>query len=318
MVRLRSESKGTPHKNTDGKGWRFINRDGSMNVRGEDFHRSSLFDLYHMLLSMRWRMVFLLVTAIYLLVNVLFGTAYYLGGPEALHGVQAVNPQERWLECFFFSVQTLATIGYGGISPNTHYAHFLVTIEALSGLIGLTLITGIIFSRFSRPTARIRFSQHALITRLDGRPCLIFRMANTRLNQIAEAQVRVVLARTETTQEGLTFRELYDLKLERDRSPLFSMTWTVLHPIDSDSPLRGQTRESIRASDTEIITTVTGMDETFSQTVHSRISYAAHELEWNTEFEDMVYRDEKGYMTVRLEKIDATRSAQGDPVPEPI
>ncbi|MFL5812692.1 MAG: ion channel [Bdellovibrionia bacterium] len=313
MTRLRAEAK-----NRSGRSWRFMNRDGSINVRGEDFRRSSLFDLYHMLLSMRWRMVFLLVTLIYIVVNIVFGTAYYLGGPDALRGIQTLNSTERWLECFFFSVQTLATIGYGGISPNTNYAHFLVTIEALSGLIGLTLMTGIIFSRFSRPTARIRFSCHALITRLDGKPSLIFRMANTRLNQIAEAQAHVVLARAETTQEGLNYREIYDLKLERDNSPIFAMTWTIVHPIDEDSPLYGQTKESIRATDTEIIITLAGADETFSQTVYSRFSYSADDLEWNVDFEDMVRRDQDGLLYVQLEKIDSTKPAPGVPIPEPI
>jgi inward rectifier potassium channel len=305
-------------RNQSGNGWRFINRDGTINVRGEDFRRSSLFDLYHMLLSMRWRMVFLLVTIVYLLVNIAFGTAFYLGGPDALHGIQSTSPSERWLECFFFSVQTLATIGYGGISPNTHFAHFLVTIEALTGLIGLTLITGMIFSRFSRPTARIRFSEHALITRLDGQPCLIFRMANARLNQITQAQVYVSLARSETTKEGLRYREFYDLKLERERSLLFAMTWTVVHPICEGSPLYGQTKESLLASDTEIITTFTGTDETYLQMVHARFSYAPFDIEWNTDFQDMVSRDSNGYFTVRLEKIDATRPSLGEPVSEPI
>ncbi len=305
-------------KSERGTGWRFINRDGTMNVRAEDFSKTSLFDLYHLFLSLRWRMVFLLVTLTYLLVNILFGTAYFLAGPDALLGTHAHDPLDRWLECFFFSVQTLATIGYGGISPHSLTAHILVTIEALVGLIGLALVTGIIFSRFSRPTARIRFSHRALITRMDGKPCLVFRMANTRLNQIAEAQVRVVVARYETTQEGQGFREIYDLALERDRSPLFAMTWTIVHPIGPDSPLYGQSRESIRASDTEIITTLIGTDETFSQTVHSRFSYAAGDIEWNTDFDDMVYRDSNGVLTVQLEKINSTKPSQCDSVPEPI
>jgi len=300
------------------QGWRFINRDGTMNVSAGDFRRNSLTDLYHLLLSMRWRTVFLLVTAIYLLINVLFGTAYFLGGPDALQGTRAISGLERWVECFFFSVQTLATIGYGGISPQSLTAHILVTIEALTGLIGFALITGIIFSRFARPTARVRFSCQALITRIDGKPCLVFRMANERLNQIAEAQVRVVLARGEMTREGQSFRELYDLKLERERSPLFSMTWTIVHPIDSESPLYGETSQSILERDTEIITTVTGTDETFSQTVHSRFSYAAHEFEWNRQFADMVFRTPDGILRVELEKMSLTEPLIGEPVLEPI
>lgn len=305
-------------QNQHGKGWRFINRDGSMNVRPEDFHRTALSDLYHLFLTLRWRVLFLLVTLTYVLINILFGTAYFLGGPNALNGTQAAGNWEHWIECFFFSVQTLATIGYGGISPHSLVAHILVTVEALTGLIGLALITGIIFSRFARPTARIRFSNHALISRMDGKPCLMFRMANTRLNQIAEAQARVTLARNETTQEGIVYRELYDLSLERERSPLFAMTWLVIHIIDEKSPLLGQTRESIRACDTEIIATMTGTDETFSQTVHSRFSYAADDIEWNAEFEDMIARDDCGYLAVSLEKISATKQYLARPVSEPI
>lgn len=305
-------------QNKHGNGWRFINRDGSMNVRPEDFHQAALTDLYHLFLSMRWRTMFLFVTLTYLMVNVLFGSAYFFAGPHALNGTRATEPWAHWIECFFFSVQTLATIGYGGVSPNSLFAHLLVTIEALVGLIGLALITGIVFSRFARPTARVRFSDFALITRIDGKPCLVFRMANTRLNQIAEAQVRVVLARYESTEEGTSYRELYDLRLERDRSPLFSMTWMIVHTIDKDSPLLGQSQESIRASDTEIITTMTGTDETFSQTVHSRFSYAADDLKWNVDFEDMISRDDDGYLSVRLEKISTTRPVRCCPIAEPI
>lgn len=245
--------------------WRFINKDGSMNVDRGSLDESILTDLYHLLLTLQWRMLFVLIASLYLLVNLIFGTLYFLGGEHALHGLEAQGMGSgfaRWLECFFFSVQTLATIGYGGISPHSIYAHILVTIEALFGLVSLTLVTGIVFSRFSRPTARVRFSERALVTRIDGKPCLTFRMANARLNQIVEAQVRVVLARFEKTSEGETFRELYDLRLERERSPLFAMTWTIVHWITPESPLYGQTRQSITEMDTEIIVTVVGTDET--------------------------------------------------------
>jgi inward rectifier potassium channel len=267
---------------------------------------------------MSWRKLFACVTSVYLTINLVFGTAYYLEGEHALRGLQAATPFDHWVECFFFSVQTLATIGYGGISPNSIYAHLLVTVEALVGLIGLALITGIVFSRFSRPTARVRFSDQALITRIDGIPSLVFRMANTRLNQIVEAQVRVALARSEMTCEGLVFREFYDLSLERERSPLFAMTWTIIHPIGPESPLYGQTRESIREMDTEIIVTVIGMDETFSQTVHSRFSYASEEIEWNLIFEDMVSLQPDGKLRVELEKMSRTRALQAEPVVQPI
>jgi inward rectifier potassium channel len=298
------------------KSLRVFNRNGSINVVSNRSKRSSLHDLYHLLLSIRWRSVFLLVTSLYLFINTLFGTAYFLGGESALQGIHAGSASERWLECFFFSVQTLATIGYGSISPNSLFAHLLVTVEALVGLVGLALVTGIVFSRFSRPTARVRFSNRALITRLDGKPCLIFRMANERLNQIVEAQVRVALARSETTHEGLRFREFYDLRLERERSLLFAMTWTIVHVIEPGSPLYGQSQKTLSDSDSELIISLTGTDETFSQTVHARFSYAADEIDWNLEFEDMVFREPDGALCVALDRIHATRPSSGKPVSE--
>lgn len=303
---------------TANQSWRFLNRDGSINVDNRSFKRENLTDLYHILLSIGWGRLLAIITSIYLLMNLFFGTAYFLAGPNALEGIGTSTGLTRWEECFFFSVQTLATIGYGKVSPVSIWAHLLVTVEALMGLMGLAVMTGIVYSRFSRPTARVRFSDRALLTRIAGKPCLTFRMANARFNQIVEARVRVVLSRTEITPDGHTFRELYDLKLERDRSPLFAMTWTVIHWIDDSSPLYHATRDFIVNADSEVIVALTGTDETFSQTIHARFSYGPEDIAWNLEFEDVLSFSPEGRIHVALECLSATRVSERSQLSEPI
>jgi len=283
---------------------RFLRRDGSLNIDSSSYQRALFRDLYHALLSMRWSRLLSLVGVAYFGINLLFGAAYFLAGNGALDGIGNTDSWRRFVDCFFFSVQTLATIGYGKISPVSLLAHGLVSVEALAGLLGLAMVTGIVFSRFSRPTARVVFSDKALISSLGGQPSLTFRIANSRLNQIVEARIRVVLARNETTSEGLTFRELYDLKLERDMSPLFSMTWTVVHPIDSESPLKGITSELLAQSETELLVTLTGIDETFLQSVYSRFSYAVEDLVWNAQFSDMISQTSEGRVHIDIKAIN--------------
>ena len=205
---------------------RFLNRDGSLNIDRRGYKKTVMGDLYHNLLSTSWPKLIFFVSSAYIFINLFFGASYFVAGKRALDGINASSGLDRFVSCFFFSVQTLATIGYGRISPNSFGAQALVTVEALFGLLGLALVTGIIFARFSRPTSRVIFSDKAIISQIDGQSSLVFRLANARMNQIVEAQLRVVLARTEVTSEGLTFRELYDLKLERERSPPF------LHELD--------------------------------------------------------------------------------------
>jgi inward rectifier potassium channel len=169
-------------------------------------------------------------------------------------------------DAFFFSVQTMSTIGYGVLAPRTPYANVLVTTEALVGLLGLAMVTGMIFAKFSRPTARVLFSRVAVMTRRDGVPCLMLRMANRRGNQIVEARVHVVLALTETTAEGEVIRGLHDLAMARAENALFALSWTAIHPITEQRPLFRVTSESLAEQEAGSIVSLTGLDETFSQT----------------------------------------------------
>ncbi|NER52105.1 MAG: ATP-sensitive inward rectifier potassium channel 10, partial [Symploca sp. SIO1A3] len=197
-------------------------------------------------------------------------------------------------DAFFFSVQTMASIGYGVMHPRTDYANFIVTIEALVGLMALAMSTGLMFARFSLPTAKVIFSNVAVITPYNGVPTLIFRTANKRRNRILEAQVGVSLLRDEITKEGDFMRRFYDLKLVRNQTPIFALTWTVMHTIDESSPLYGATPESLVDNNSEIVMILTGLDETVSQTIHARHSYIESEIFWNHRFVDIFSRTRNG------------------------
>jgi len=168
----------------------------------------------------------------------------------------------------------------------------------LLGMTGFALAAGLIFARFSRPTARIMFSRDAVITTHDGRKMLMFRAANQRRNQILEAQVSVSLLRDEMSAEGMPMRRFHDLHVSRPRSPMFALSWTVMHPITEGSPLYGENRESLLGQNGEIVISIMGLDETASQTVFARHSYLADEIMWNRRFVDILTRNEEGWRTI--------------------
>lgn len=288
---------------TPAKPFRILNRDGSFNISRTFKKNIILFDPYHFLLSISWFQFIGLVAASYLTTNLFFGSLYFLAGKDALEGVQLQSTYRHFLDCFFFSVQTLATIGYGRIGPNGLWPNILVAIEAFIGLLGLALVTGLLFARFARPTARVAFSKVAIIGKHNGQPTLMFRMANERLNQIIEAHVHVVLIRNYTNQEGDSTRKMYDLQLERDRTPNFGLTWTVRHTIDEKSPLYQTTPSDLATMEAEIFISLMGHDDTFSQNIHARFSYTAEDIVWDHRFHDMVVRREDGRVHVELHKI---------------
>lgn len=268
---------------------RLLNRDGSFNVdrRGRGILAS--ISPYHALLTMSWRRYFGLVVAAYFLVNLLFAAAYRMCGPGTLE-VEG-RPAATYLEAFFFSVQTLATIGYGRIAPVGLAANLLVTVESLVGLLGLALATGILFARFSRPMADIVFSRNAVVAPYHGIEAFEFRIANRRTNEVLELQAQVVFTRKEGP-DGT--RRFHSLSLERPKVVFFPLSWTVVHPIDAQSPLRGLTHRDLVESGAEFLILLTGIDETFSQTVQARSSYRADEVVWGARFQDVFRRPVDG------------------------
>jgi inward rectifier potassium channel len=253
------------------------------NIRRKGTRKSALDDLYHSLLTASWARFMGAVVAGYLAINLLFAALYSLE-PGALEG----GTGHSFVDAFFFSVQTMATIGYGKLTPRTHLANALVTIEALVGMLGTAMATGLMFAKFSRPTARVRFSSQCVIQRRDGVPTLAFRMVNERGNQIVEAQVHVVLLTDERTREGEVIRRIRDLKLTRDTSPAFTLSWLVTHPITEDSPLHGMDADALARVNAAILVAFVGLDDTLNSTVHVRRLYTFDEIALGRRFQDML------------------------------
>ncbi|MGC2236614.1 MAG: ion channel [Pyrinomonadaceae bacterium] len=265
---------------------RFINRDGSFNVRRAGLGRFSTRNLYHFLLTMSWKKFLLLVLLLYFLSNVTFGLLYTLLGENAL----IVNPDEKitnlFARGFFFSVQTFATIGYGTIHPAGILANLLVTIESYYSLLANALITGLVFARFSRPTAKIIFSDVAVVAPYRGITGFMFRVVNSRNNQLIEVSAQVTFSRFVEKNGELT-RKFDTLKLERDKVTFFPLSWTIVHPIDEKSPMYNLTREDFEKSDAEILILLSAMDETFAQPVHTRSSYKHFEINHSYKFANL-------------------------------
>lgn len=264
---------------------RLLNRDGSFNVRRDGMKPFASLSLYHHLLTLSWSRFLGLVVVSFLAVNAVFALLYLACGPGALRGATAAEMGgDQYLRAFFFSVETFATIGYGHVSPTGLAANLVVTLESLFGLLGFALATGLLFARFSRPTARIVFSERAIIAPYQNQTAFEFRIVNSRSNQLIEVECQVLLARFKSKDGD---REFLPLTLERSKVTFFPLSWTVVHPIDESSPLFGRTDTDLRGHSAEFLIVLTGFDETFSQTVHSRSSYTASELVWGAKFKNM-------------------------------
>lgn len=250
-------------------------------------------DVYHLLLTVHWGWFWLLVLGGYVVANLVFATLYWLDPG----GVANAQPGSFW-DAFFFSVQTIATIGYGAMYPVSRFAQALTAIEALVGLVGLSAATSLMFARFSRPSARVLFSKVLVITPHHGQPTLMFRMANRRHNQILEARVKVALSEDQITPEGMPLRKLEPLKLIRSESPLFALSWTVMHVIDEASPLWGRSIDLLAATDALFIVSMTGLDEQMGQTVHARHLYSVTDLYKDHRFKDIISRDRDGAIRI--------------------
>ena len=255
---------------------RLLNKDGSFNVVREGLSFLQSLSPYHYLLTTTWPRFLGLVVLFFLATNTVFGTAFFFCGPGQIEGSRAVTLSGQYLEDFFFSVQTFATIGYGGMHPVGLAANVLVTLEALVGLLGFALATGILFARFSRPTARILFSRRAIIAPYRGISAFEFRVANVRRNEMIQVKAQVMLTRFKL--DGSGNREFIPLQLERDQVVFFPLAWTIVHPIDEESPLWDTDEDDLADWDAEFLVLLSAIDETFSQTVHTRSSYKHNEV----------------------------------------
>jgi inward rectifier potassium channel len=250
-------------------------------VKGQDNGR--FLDLYHNILTISWPWFFFQLAATFGVINLIFAMLYALDR----NGIANARPGS-FADDFFFSVQTLGTLGYGVMSPRTLYANLLVTAESFTGILIISLFTGIIFARFSRPMARVLFSKIAVVAPFDGIPTLMFRTANQRGEAIMDASIVVTLARQHTSLEGVTMRRFQELKLMRSRNSLFALSWTVMHRIDQDSPLYGLTPQDMEDQDMEIVVMLNGLDEILADRIYARHAYWADEIVWNHRFVDVI------------------------------
>lgn len=280
-------------------GTRIVGRDRSRSTPGVVLVKAPLRDIYHTLMVLSWPRLIGGVLLTYLSLNLVFAIAFALT-PGSIANAEPGS----FRDAFSFSVQTFATIGYGAMAPASEIGHLLMVLEAFVGMLTTALVTGAVFSKFSRPTSRVRFAKVALVGPRNGVPHFMFRMANERGNQIVEARVQASLALWERTTEGELMRRFHDLRLVRAQNMMFALSWTAMHAIEPDSPLYGQTQDSLRAAEAELVVALVGMDDTMAQTVHARWSYVADEILFDHRYVDIIGVQPDGKRTVALDRID--------------
>ncbi|MCX4242767.1 ion channel [Paraliomyxa miuraensis] len=259
---------------------------------------SPLTDLYYHLMRGSWLLLIGVLGLAYLFTNLVFA-GLYLVQPDGINGGEPGS----FVDAFAFSVQTLSTIGYGTLAPRSGVVHTLVTFEAMTGLLGTAIATGLVFTKFAQPRAKVMFSSNLLVQRRNGRPALVFRVGNARGNEIIEASLRVSALVPEVTSEGESMRRLVDLVLLRSTTPMFAMTWTVIHEIDEASPLHGRDEASYHADGLRFIVSMTGIDATFSQTVHARHIYDPDDVRFGARFVDIVDNTEDGRLRIDYQRF---------------
>lgn len=249
--------------------------------------QSLAYDAYHLLRTASWTRILLLFAALFLLSNLVFAAILYLGH------AQIVNAH-GFLDVFWFSIQTMGTIGYGYLAPADDFSNTVVAIESFFGIILTALITGMFFARFSTPSARVLFSKVAIISDYDGQRVLQFRMANERTTAIVEATIHLYMTRDEKLDDGSSIRRVYDLALRRTTSPVFALSFLAIHPIDDKSPLYKMTAPQLRESNVNVIVTFTGIDDQLAATVHSRYLWSWNDIIFDRRFVDLFRRDPSG------------------------
>ncbi len=265
--------------------------------------KTPLSDVYYQVIRGSWTQLVALFAALFIVINALFA-GLYSAQP------QSIGPGDTsFWQAFAFSVQTISTIGYGTLAPQTFYAHAIVMLEAMTGMLCFAVVTGLVFAKFSRPRARVLFSQPILFTRYHGQRCLMFRVANARGNEVLEARIRVSVLRPEASPEGHRLRRLYELKLERERTPMFALSWSVMHIIDDHSPLFKITADTLHEENALFVVTLSGVDATLAEAIHVRHLYAADDLVDNVKFVDVMSDTDDGRI-----RLDFTRFHDIEPL----
>ena len=252
-------------------------------------------DPYHLILTLSWPRFFALLTGFFLAVNLLFATAYWL----ATGSVEHARPGS-FLDVLFFSIETIATVGFGEMVPGSFAGHVISSLEILVGLMSLAVVTGLVFTRFSKPTARVLFSNKIVIRDFDGQRVLMLRVANERHNRIVAPTANLGLGRFEKTSEDETYYRIHDLVLQRQRNPVFALTWTLVHRVDDTSPLYGWDKVALEAARSRLTVSIFGHDETIAASVYALHEYSAAQIFFDHRFVDIISDGEEGTRIINL------------------
>ena len=283
---------------------RLLNPDGSFNVRREGLRFWQSLSAYHYLLTISWTKFIAMVWAMFLAMNTTFALLYVACGEGALIRATGLPSLGRFGDAFFFSVETLATIGYGHIAPANLAANVVMIVETLIGLLAFAAVAGFVFARFARPSASIQFSRNAIIAPYRGGKAFMFRIVNQRSSELVNLEMKVLLSRRKRDGASVLDREFIALELERESVVFFPLAWTIVHPIDDTSPLKQWTAADLIDCDAEFLVLLNGFEETFSQNVHTRSSYLAEDIVWGARFRSMFNPpDEKGEVSVDIRKL---------------
>ncbi len=294
---------------TAAAGQRILNRDGTANIHRLGEPRYNAVNIYHSLVTMSWRRFNLMVFSIYLGMNMIFACMYYFIGGAEIGGMVYHTEFERFMEYFFFSAQSLTTVGYGRLNPVGMIGSTIATFESMLGLLGFALATGLLYGRFSRPTAKLLYSENIIIApynhpvnSLTAPTALMFRIANARKNQLIEAEAQVLFTYNEDAN-GKIVRRFQVLKLEIEKISYLAMTWTIVHPINEDSPLFGLSPEDLQNVDAEFMINIKAIDDTYVQTIYARSSYKWNDVLANVKFHPVILASDDGRATIDLRKL---------------
>jgi len=296
---------GLGEKATSGH-YRVINKDGTFNIKKNNVPLLEKINFFHALVSMSWSKFLLLVLATYFCVNLLFASIYILIGIENLTGIYGTTTLEQFIEAFFFSAQTFTTLGYGQVAPTGILANIVAATESMLGLLGFALATGMVYGRFSKPAAKLKYSKSAVIAPYKDINGFMFRVVNPHGNQLLELEATVALS---MLRENSNLRNFFPLELERSQVVFLPAAWTIVHPITETSPFYRLSKEELMIKDAEIIVTLKAFDDTFSQSVYSRTSYKYSEIEWGAKFTYLITH-EGGKISIDVSGIDNTEAAQ--------
>jgi len=292
------------------KNQRVLNTDGTPNIERTGLPWFKFDDTYTRLVTMSWPRFFLVILIAYLIVNTLFAVAYNVIGIENLNGAKGVTLRDQFFDAFFFSAQTISTVGYGHISPQGFVTSVLAAFESMLGLLAFALATGLLYGRFSRPTSKVSFSKKMVMAPYQKHKALMCRLVNLRRNSLVDIEVQMFMTYNETI-DGKLKRSFYPMELERNKISVLALNWTVVHPITEDSLLFEKTLEELQGAEVEIVLILKAFDDTFAQTIHTRTSYQDEDIEWDSKFQLMYYHNDEGKMVLDYSKLDNTEKIGG-------